>query len=186
MSGLDRKRKLSVITGALPPEIQRILKDTAPAVGPDGGPFQDDWEKGLARVAAEMMKVEDSEIVMSAMQKQGRSASKQDAPYQRHEFDEMKVKMGFLNKKFSLGAYGPVQKKGPQQSHGQPRGGQPFGRTRGRLMGTGGKKDHRRDFFSNIVKIVIMPATGMVATWGDQVCRRRRVREAPRMSRPWI
>lgn len=147
MSGLDRKRKLSVITGALPPEIQRILKDTAPAVGPDGGPFQDDWEKGLARVAAEMMKVEDSEIVMSAMQKQGRSASKQDAPYQRHEFDETKVKMGFLNKKFSLGAYGPVQKKGPQQSHGQPRGGQPFGRTRGRLMGTGGKKDHRREFF---------------------------------------
>ena len=85
MSGLDRKRKLDAVKKSIPSEIRKILEDTIPAVEPGEDPVADTWEKGLARVAAEMKKVEDSKVVVTALKRRERAQGRHDVPSKRKD-----------------------------------------------------------------------------------------------------
>ena len=144
MSGLDRKRKLDTVKKAVPAEVRRILEDTVPTTGPDEGPFQDTWEKGLARVAAEMTKVEDSKVVVSALKKHDQQSVKQGTYKAHHETDNMNDKGP---RRFTPGGYPKwrgVQESSPFKTHkpfhrdrpppppSRPQGNRPFGGNPGR------------------------------------------------------
>ena len=69
MIDLDDKRKLEAVKKSIPPTLKRILEDTVPTVPAGEGPYHDTWEKGLQRVAFEMNKVEQSKVVVKALQR---------------------------------------------------------------------------------------------------------------------
>ena len=72
MQDIPAKRQLDAIKRVLPFEIRRILEDSTPCnAGTDDPPVVDTWEKGLARVAAEMKTVEDSRVVVRALARDG-------------------------------------------------------------------------------------------------------------------
>ena len=83
MEDLDRKRKLDAVKKALPLSIRRILEDTIPKVEEWEDPFQDTWEKGLSRVAAEMKSIERSRVIREALRKTGRSSDSDHQSSQR-------------------------------------------------------------------------------------------------------